>query len=116
MKSIIFLFFICCNSLICWAQGVHTNYLFPEFTDSYIYYKDGKTEELQNCDDIFGDDWGAIYLSMDNNCFNDYIESEADLDINKLMKLEDKIITNNEVKNWIPGISAVIFYSRIEYD
>ena len=53
---------------------------------------------------------------MDNNCFNDYIESEADLDINKLMKLEDKIITNNEVKNWIPGISAVIFYSRIEYD
>ena len=42
MKSIIFLFFICCNSLICCAQGVHTNYLFPEFTDSYIYYKDGR--------------------------------------------------------------------------
>ena len=41
MKSIIFLFLICCNSLICWAQGVHSNYLFPEFTDSYIYYKDG---------------------------------------------------------------------------
>lgn len=85
------------------------------FSTAYIYYKDGKAEELKNCDDIFGDDWGAIYLSMDNNCFNDYIESEADLDINKLTKLEEKIITNNEVKNWIPGISAVIFDSRIEY-
>lgn len=52
MKSIIFLFFICCNSLICWAQGVHTNYLFPEFTDSYIYYKDGRVFQVQSNYDL----------------------------------------------------------------
>ncbi len=53
MKSIIFFYsFICCNSLICWAQGVHTNYLFPEFTDSYIYYKDGRVFQVQSNYDL----------------------------------------------------------------
>ena len=52
MKSIIFLFLICCNSLICWAQGVHSNYLFPEFTDSYIYYKDGRVFQVQSNYDL----------------------------------------------------------------
>lgn len=87
-----------------------------EFGTANIYYKNSKIEELQNCEDIFDYDWVATYLSINNNCFYDYIEMEADLDIKKLMKLEDKIITNNEVKNWIPGISARIFDSVIEYD
>ena len=52
MKSIIFLFLICCNSLICWSQGVHSNYLFPEFTDSYIYYKDGRVFQVQSNYDL----------------------------------------------------------------
>ena len=52
MKSIIFLFLICCNSLICWVQGVHSNYLFPEFTDSYIYYKDGRVFQVQSNYDL----------------------------------------------------------------
>ena len=52
MKSIIFLFLICCNSLICWAQGAHSNYLFPEFTDSYIYYKDGRVFQVQSNYDL----------------------------------------------------------------
>lgn len=92
-----------------------TDDFWNKFGTADIYYKDGKTEELQNCEDIFDYDWVATYLSISNNCFYDYIEMKADLDINKLMKLEDKTITDNEVKNWIPGISAVIFDSRIEY-
>ena len=52
MKSTIFLFLTCCNSLICWAQGVHSNYLFPEFTDSYIYYKDGRVFQVQSNYDL----------------------------------------------------------------
>ena len=46
MKSILFLFFICCSSFISWAQGDNSNYLFPEFTDSYIYYKDGRVFQV----------------------------------------------------------------------
>lgn len=46
MKPILILFFICCGSFISWAQGGYSNYLFPEFTDSYIYYKDGRVFQV----------------------------------------------------------------------
>lgn len=42
MKPILFLLFLCCNSFICWTQEDRSSYLFPEFVDSYIYYKDGR--------------------------------------------------------------------------
>ena len=81
-----------------------------------IYFKDGKSKELTNCDDIFGDDFAALYLSNEANCFYDYIEETADCDEDELSKLEDITITDNEIKNWLPGMSAQIYNSRIEFD
>lgn len=47
MKSILFLFIIWYSSLACWAQENPSNYLFSEFSDSYINYKDGRVFQVR---------------------------------------------------------------------
>lgn len=52
MKPILFLLFLCCNSFICWTQKDRSSYLFPEFVDSYIYYKDGRVFQVRSNYDL----------------------------------------------------------------
>lgn len=52
MKSFLLLFIICCNILTCLAQEDHSNYLFSEFSDSYIYYKDGRVFQVRSNYDL----------------------------------------------------------------
>lgn len=52
MKPILFLFIICYSSLTCWAQDNHSNYLFSEFSNSYIYYKDGRVFQVRSNYDL----------------------------------------------------------------
>lgn len=47
MKSILSLFIICCSFLTGWTQENHSKYLFPEFTESYVYYKDGRVFQIR---------------------------------------------------------------------
>lgn len=52
IKSFLFLFIICCNIFTCWAQENNSNYLFPEFSDSYVYYKDGRVFQVRSNYDL----------------------------------------------------------------
>lgn len=52
MKPILFLLFLCCNSFFCWTQEDRSSYLFPEFVDSYIYYKDGRVFQVRSNYDL----------------------------------------------------------------
>ena len=81
-----------------------------------ILFNDGRSEEINNCEDVFDDDWGAFYLSMDKDSFYSYIENTANCDEKKLREIEDIIISEDEVKNWIRGITAIIKNSRMERD
>lgn len=47
MKSTLFLFILCCSLLSGWAQESHSGYLFSNFSDSYVYYKDGRVFQIR---------------------------------------------------------------------
>lgn len=46
------------------AQDKHSPYLFPEFTDSYIYYKDGRVFQVPTNYDLFDNKF--VFIDKDN--------------------------------------------------
>ena len=46
------------------AQEKQTRYLFPEFTDSYIYYKDGRVFQVPTNYDLFENKF--VFIDKDN--------------------------------------------------
>lgn len=64
MKSILILFLICLGLPNALGQDKHSSYLFPEFTDSYIYYKDGRVFQVPANYDLFENKF--IFIDKDN--------------------------------------------------
>lgn len=64
MKSILILFLICLGLPKAFGQDKHPSYLFPEFTDSYIYYKDGRVFQVPTNYDLFKNEF--IFIDKDN--------------------------------------------------
>lgn len=64
MKYILILLVICFGLLDASAQEKRSQYLFPEFTDSYIYYKDGRVFQVPTNYDLFGNKF--IFIDKDN--------------------------------------------------
>lgn len=52
MKHTLILLFICLGLSNALGQDKHSSYLFPEFTDSYIYYKDGRVFQVSTNYDL----------------------------------------------------------------
>lgn len=92
MKSILFLFIIWYSSLTCWGQENHSNYLFPEFSDSYIYYKDGRIFQVRSNYDLLKNMFK--FIDKDNE-----IKEFADPDMIVSIKVGERtflLVDNNE--------------------
>lgn len=64
MKYTLILLALCFGLLDGWAQEKGSKYLFPEFTDSYVYYKDGRVFQVPTNYDLFGNKF--IFIDKDN--------------------------------------------------
>lgn len=64
MKYILILFFIYLGILNVSGQDKHSSYLFPEFTDSYIYYKDGRVFQVPANYDLLENKF--VFIDKDN--------------------------------------------------
>lgn len=64
MKYTLILFFIYLGLSNASGQDRHSSYLFPEFTDSYIYYKDGRIFQVPVNYDLFENIF--VFIDKDN--------------------------------------------------
>lgn len=64
MKYTLILLALCFGLLDGWAQEKGSKYLFPEFTDSYVYYKDGRVFQVPTNYDLLGNKF--IFIDKDN--------------------------------------------------
>lgn len=64
MRYSIILFFIYLGLSSVSAQDKQSQYLFPEFTDSYIYYKDGRVFQVPANYDLFNNKF--VFIDKDN--------------------------------------------------
>lgn len=64
MKYTLILLALCFGLLDGWPQEKGSKYLFPEFTDSYVYYKDGRVFQVPTNYDLFGNKF--IFIDKDN--------------------------------------------------
>lgn len=63
MKYTLILLAICFGILDGLAQEKGAHYLFPEFTDSYVYYKDGRVFQVPTNYDLFGNKF--VFIDKD---------------------------------------------------
>lgn len=64
MKYTLIILAVCFSLLDALAQEKGSKYLFPEFTDSYVYYKDGRVFQVPTNYDLFGNKF--IFIDKDN--------------------------------------------------
>lgn len=64
MKYTLILLAICFGLLDGLAQEKDSHYLFPEFTDSYVYYKDGRVFQVPTNYDLFKNKF--VFIDKDN--------------------------------------------------
>ena len=89
------------------------DFLYSDFK-AIIYFKNGKNEELNNANDIFGYMWWGDYLTLNKNCLYEYLDCLICYDKGNILKFDTIELSNKEIKNWFEGITAKVRNIEIE--
>lgn len=84
MKYLLFVLFLCCSSFVCWTQEDRSFYLFSDFADSYIHYKDGRVFQVRSNYDLLRNRFK--FIDKDNE-----IKEFADPDMIVSIKVGERI-------------------------